>query len=265
MEVILRIGNDVGGHAGKWPRERIEVEAVVIAVGEVAEEHRKVLSPEYSRRCRLLFRLQRDAPLEEVGILLLTLAEALISEVFIVGQHISPVLRPHEGVKLVGGIAYTVEPSHNAAHRGACYDVDGNARSLKHFEHPDVRHALGAAAGEHHGHLLALLLLCPAGQDGNSGEHEEQDEEPFSFHDDRVSVYCKYKQFFRNLQSFVSLLAFVFRGRAGVASCKRPLPARQNRRFRRSISAISSVNLADFVALSDSLEEKDGRAYRYIQ
>ena len=160
VEVHLAVVHDVGGHAGEGDAEVfVEVERVVVAHADALEELGQVLTLDQSAGV-LVALAEGEARREDVGVALLAVVEALVAQVLLIGDHVAPVLLHHQRVEGLGVVADGVETADDAAHRGAGDDVHGDAGPLQHFQHADVRHAFGAAAAEHHAHLLASGRLC---------------------------------------------------------------------------------------------------------
>ena len=114
----------------------------------------------------LIFLAEGHARREEIGILLLAVAETLVTQILPVGDHVAPVLHTDHRVERMGIVADCVETADDATHRRAGDDVDGDSRLLQHLQHTDMRHTLSTAATQYNGHLLTLrlsnlfLLLC---------------------------------------------------------------------------------------------------------
>ena len=75
----------------------------------------------------------------------------------IVRHHHRPVYGAYQGVKLVVLVTHRVQASDKAAHTGAGYDVNGDAKLFHVFNHAQVGKAACAASGKHQAHRGAVL------------------------------------------------------------------------------------------------------------
>ncbi len=165
MEVYLAVVDDVGRHAGKGYAQVVgEVERVGIAGAELLEQFGQVLTPDDAASVRVAL-AEHQAGGVEVGVLLLTVTQALVGQVLLVGNHVAPVLHTHHRVERVGVVADGIQTADDASHRRAGDDVDGDACLFQYLQCTYMRHAFRTATAQHHGHLFsarvrAVVLLC---------------------------------------------------------------------------------------------------------
>ena len=79
-----------------------------------------------------------------------------MAQVLLVSDHVAPVLHSHHRVERIGIVANGKKTADDAAHRGACDDIDGDARPLQHLQHTNVCHALCSTATEYDGHFFPI-------------------------------------------------------------------------------------------------------------
>ena len=166
MEIHLFIGNDIRCHTGKGNRQLIEVERIGESHTELLEEFCQVLALDDTARILILL-AKRQARAEEISILLLAVAKTLITQVFLIGNHIAPVLHANHRIERMRIVTDGIESADNTTHRGASDIVDGDARLFQHFQHTDMGHAFGTTTTQYYGHLFprrffTLFLLLSA-------------------------------------------------------------------------------------------------------
>ena len=85
----------------------------------------------------------------------LSVIQALLAHILAVGEHVIPILYTYQRVEQFSIIADGVESTHNAAHAGACHDVDRDACTFNHFQGTDVCHTFGATTAEYNCYFLS--------------------------------------------------------------------------------------------------------------
>ena len=114
-----------------------------------------------------------------IGILLLTLLQALLLQFLTIREHKPPVQRPHHRVNLAGRMSAGIDATDKTAHARAADDVDGYSRTFQHLQGTDVRRTLGTAATQHHRHLLPSFTPSVGPR---QEAHQEYQYEYFSYH-----------------------------------------------------------------------------------
>ena len=163
MEIIFRIGDDIGGRAGKGAWQSVEVDAVTISFGQAIKERRQVLSAQHACLGCLLLRIDRHATAEEIRVLHLAVVERLSFRVFLIGEQEHPILCPHHRVNLHRSIAHTVESADKASHRCARNDIHRDSGTLENLQHTNMNHTLCPSSRETKSYLGAIVIrlgLC---------------------------------------------------------------------------------------------------------
>ena len=162
VEVHLFVGDDVRRRTSKGDGQVVgEVERIGVAHAELVEELGQVLALDDAAGIHVLL-ADGYACRKEIGVLFLPVAEALVAQVLLVGDHVAPVLHPHHRVERVGVVADGIQAADDAAHRRASDNVDGDARLLQYLQHADMCHTLRAAATQYDADLLPGVTDCHA-------------------------------------------------------------------------------------------------------
>ena len=133
MEDILAVVHDIRSHASKRYGQGVEIDGVVVGIGEGVQEPADVLAydePTPNARSSGFPFFQSQAGGDCIGVVLFTLFQALVSQVILVRQHLRPFLRSHDGVETLCIISACIHATYDATHAGACDDVDGYADFL---------------------------------------------------------------------------------------------------------------------------------------
>ena len=154
MEIVFFSLGDVLRHTSEGDRQLVEVQGVVIAQGEFAEEVGNVLSLDESARHVLYGGLAERHGDDEL-LVHLTLHQVHVLARDLVAQQIAPILMAHHAVHLLGSVADGIEASDDGAHAGAHHIVDGDARLFDDLDGTDVCHTLGTSTAQHEAHFLA--------------------------------------------------------------------------------------------------------------
>ena len=123
-----------------------------------------------------------------IGILLLTLLQALLLQFLTIREHKRPVQRPYHRVNLAGWVSAGIDATDETAHARTADDVDGYSRTFQHLQGTNVCRTLGTAATQHHGHLFpfgsSLLMIDPRPLTVSPRQesHQEYQYEYFSYH-----------------------------------------------------------------------------------
>ena len=109
MEVNFTVVDNVCSHTGERNAQVFgEVERVGIANAELLEQFGKVLSLDNTTGIHITF-TDGHTCIEEIGILLSSVAEALVTQIFLVGDNITPVLHSHHRIECIGVVTNGVE------------------------------------------------------------------------------------------------------------------------------------------------------------
>ena len=201
VETHLGVVDDVRSHTGKGDGQvSRKVNRVGVARTKLLEQLGKVFTLDESSRIPVAL-TDGHACGEEIGVLLLAVAETLPTQVLAVANHVAPVLHTHHRVECIGIVADGIEAADDAAHRRAGDDVDGDARPFQNLQHTDVGHALRTATAQHHAHLRPSLrrsglflcsILVGLRHDSNTRQHNCQHQYN-SFHIHIPKHDCKLK------------------------------------------------------------------------
>ena len=117
VEVNLAVVDDVRRHTSKRNLQVLrEVERVGIARTELTKKLSKVLALDNATFAGLVLLAERKSCGEDISVLLVAVAKALVAKVLLISYNVAPVLLAHHRVERVGIVTDGIQAAYDAAH-----------------------------------------------------------------------------------------------------------------------------------------------------
>ncbi len=144
-----RAGFQIRRHCAKGCRKLIEIGGVAERQSELPQRLLQFLALNEALGQEDVIVLETQGQANQEIAVILFAPEVQIPARRRVAERLLPIHRTHGGFDLCSRHAARIQAAHHGAHAGAGDAVDGYLQLLDDPEHPDVRHAAGAAARQH--------------------------------------------------------------------------------------------------------------------